>query len=217
MPEKLRMRMSAEEIANSLTHGVGLLLSVAGLVVLIVVAALHGGAINVVSCAIYGATLVCLYAASTLYHGVPSPRWRRALKTLDHCAIYLLIAGTYTPFTLVSLRGGWGWTLFGIVWGLAIAGILLKLWFVDHFAIASTIVYLAMGWLVVIAAKPILNAVPQSELIWLAAGGLLYTGGVVFFAWQRLRFSHAIWHLFVLGGSACHYVAVLWYVAPKAV
>jgi hemolysin III len=207
--------MSPEEIANSLTHGVGLLLSVVGLVVLIVVAALHGGAVNVVSCAIYGATLVCLYAASTIYHGVPSPRWRRALKTLDHCAIYLLIAGTYTPFTLVSLRGGWGWTLFGIVWGLAIAGILLKLWFVDHFAIASTIVYLAMGWLVVVAAKPILSSVPRVELIWLAAGGLLYTGGVVFFAWQRLRFSHAIWHLFVLGGSACHYVAVLYYVAPR--
>jgi len=209
------MRMSPEEIANSLTHGLGLLLSLAGLVVLIAVAAIHGGVINVVSCSVYGATLVCLYAASTVYHSITSPRWRRVLKTLDHCCIYLLIAGTYTPFTLVSLRGGWGWTLFGIVWGLAIAGILFKVWFVDHFAIASTIVYLAMGWLAVIAAKPMLSLVPRTELFWIAAGGLLYTGGIVFFAWQRLRFSHAIWHGFVLAGSACHYVAVLYYVAPR--
>ena len=145
-----------------------------------------------------------------------SPRWRRALKTIDHCCIYLLIAGTYTPFTLVSLRGSWGWSLFGIVWGLAIVGILLKLWFVDHFAIASTVVYLAMGWLVMIAAKPILSAVPRTELTWIAAGGLFYTAGVVFFAWQKLRFNHAVWHGFVLAGSACHYVAVLYYVAPRA-
>jgi len=210
------MRISPEEIANSLTHGLGLALSLAGLVVLIVVAAIHGGTINVVSCSVYGATLVCLYAASTIYHGVTSPRWRRALKTIDHCCIYLLIAGTYTPFTLVSLRGSWGWSLFGIVWGLAIVGILLKLWFVDHFAIASTIVYLSMGWLVMIAARPILSAVPRTELTWIAAGGLFYTAGVIFFAWQKLRFNHAIWHGFVLAGSACHYVAVLYYVAPRA-
>jgi hemolysin III len=159
---------------------------------------------------IYGATLVCLYTASALYLGIPSSRLKRALKIFDHCAIYLLIAGTYTPFLLVNLRGGWGWSLFRIIWGLALAGILFKFWFVDHFQILSTTVYLLMGWLAVIAVKPLLTMVPAAGLIWLLAGGLLYTTGIVFFAWKTIPYNHVIWHVFVMAGSACHYLAVLY-------
>ena len=145
--------LSAEELANAATHGLGLMLSITGLVILVILAAMRGSAWHIVSCAIYGATLVCLYAASTLYHGIPSKRLKRALKIFDHCAIYLLIAGTYTPFLLVNLRGPWGWSLFGVVWGMALVGIILKFWFVDHFQILSTTVYLLMGWLAVIAVR----------------------------------------------------------------
>ena len=164
-----------EELANSITHGIGLLLSVAGFVVLLVFAILRGGALQIISCAVYGSTLVCVYAASTLYHALPSPRTKRALKIFDHCAIYLLIAGTYTPFTLVTLRGGWGWSLFSIVWALAMAGIVFKFWFVDHFQILSTVVYLAMGWIALIAMKPLLSSIPPHGIYWLLAGGLLYS------------------------------------------
>jgi hemolysin III len=209
-------RITAEELANAITHGVGLILSLAGFVVLLVLAAMHGGPRLIVSCAIYGATLVCLYAASTLYHGIPSPRWKRALRIFDHSAIYLLIAGTYTPFLLVNLRGGWGWSLFGIVWGLAVAGIVFKFRFVDHFSFFSTMIYLVMGWLVVIALKPLLASVPVPGLLWLLAGGLLYTLGVVFYAWKKLPYNHVIWHLFVLSASTCHYLAVLYSVILPA-
>lgn len=203
-----------EELVNSMTHGLGLVLSVAGLVILVVLAAVRGTPRHVVSVSVYGATLVLLYAASTLYHAFRSPRLKRVFKIIDHSAIYLLIAGTYTPFTLVVLRGPWGWTLFGLVWGLAVAGIAFKTLFVDHFVIASTIVYVAMGWLVVIAIRPVLAMVPNRGLLWLLAGGLSYTMGVAFFAARRLPYSHAIWHLFVLGGSISHYFAVLFYVVP---
>ena len=209
-------RISAEELANVITHGVGLALSIAGLVVLLILAAMHGGPRLIVSCAIYGSTLVCLYAASTLYHGIPSPRRKRALRIFDHSAIYLLIAGTYTPFLLVNLRGGWGWSLFGIVWGLAMAGILFKFLFVDRFSFFSTLLYLLMGWLVLIALKPLLASVPSTGLRWLFAGGLLYSLGVVFYAWKNLPFNHVIWHLFVLAASTCHYLAVLYSVILPA-
>jgi hemolysin III len=208
--------ISGEELANALTHGAGFVLSVTGFVILLVLAALRGGAWHIVSCAIYGATLVCLYAASTLYHGIPSPRLKRALRIFDHSAIYLLIAGTYTPFLLVNLRGGWGWSLFGVVWGLALAGIFLKVWFVDRFQILSTTVYLLMGWLAVIAARPLFMMVPRAGLLWLLAGGLLYTSGVVFYAWKRIPYNHVIWHVFVLAGSTCHYFAVLYSIIPPA-
>jgi hemolysin III len=201
--------VSAEELANAVTHGIGLVMSTAGFVILLVLAALRGSAWHIVSCAIYGATLVCLYAASTLYHGIRSPRLKRVLKILDHSAIYLLIAGTYTPFLLVNLRGPWGWSLFGVVWGVTLAGIFFKFWFVDHFQILSTTVYLLMGWLAVIAVRPLLLMVPVSGLVWLLAGGLMYTAGVVFFAWKRIPYNHVIWHIFVLAGSTCHYFAVL--------
>ena len=209
-----RLRHSVEEVANTITHGIGLLLSVVGFVVLLVLAALRGTAWHIVACSIYGATLICLYTASTLYHAVISPRVKRALRIFDHSAIYLLIAGTYTPFLPVSLRGPWGWSLFGFIWGLALAGVLFKFWFVERFMILSTAVYIAMGWLVVIAAKPVITHVPFTALIWLLAGGLAYTGGVIFFAAKRIPCSHAIWHLFVLAGSICHYFAVLSTVIP---
>jgi hemolysin III len=210
-------RHSLEEIANAITHGIGLLLSIAGFVVLLVLAALRGTAWHIVACSIYGATLICLYAASTLYHAVISPRVKRALRIFDHSAIYLLISGTYTPFLLVSLRGPWGWSLFGVIWGLALAGVLFKFWFVERFAILSTVVYIAMGWLMVIAAKPVITHLSLSAIIWLLAGGLAYTGGVIFFAAKRIPYSHAIWHLFVLAGSICHYFAVLSTVIPPRV
>jgi hemolysin III len=202
-------RLSAEELANSLTHGVGLALSVAGFIVLVVLAAMRGSAWRIVSCAVYGSTLICLYTASTLYHGIRSRRLKRVLKICDHSAIYLLIAGTYTPFLLVNLRGSWGWSLFAVIWGLAMAGILLKVWFVEHFSILSTAVYVVMGWLALLAVKPMLLRIPHSGILWLLAGGVLYTVGVVFYAWKKVPYNHAIWHGFVLAGSTCHYFAVL--------
>lgn len=189
-------------------------LSVAGLAVLVTLAALRGTVWHIVGCSVYGATLVVLYTASTFYHSLRSPRLKRFFRILDHASIYLLIAGTYTPFTLVNLRGGWGWMLFGLVWGLAALGILFKIFFVDRFPIASTAVYLLMGWLAVIAIKPLLMLVPSGGLLWLLAGGLAYTAGIVFFAWGKMPYNHAVWHVFVLAGSICHYFAVLFYVLP---
>ena len=204
-----RLRLTVEEIANAVTHGIGLVLSIAGFAVLLVLAILRGTAWHIVACSVYGASLIALYSASTLYHAVVSPRLKRALRIFDHSAIYLLIAGTYTPFLLFYLRGPWGWSIFGVIWALAAAGVLFKLWFVDRVPRLSTAVYIAMGWLVVIAAKPVLTHVPARTLLWLLAGGLFYSAGVVFYAWKRLPYNHAVWHLFVLAGSTCHYFAVL--------
>jgi hemolysin III len=202
-------RLTLEEIANAVTHGIGLLLSIAGFVVLLVLAILRGTAWHIVACSIYGATLISLYSASTLYHAVVSPRLKRALRIFDHSSIYLLIAGTYTPFLLIDLRGLWGWSLLAIIWSLACAGVLFKIWFVDHVPRLSTAIYIAMGWLVVIATKPILTHVPLATLLLLLAGGLFYSSGVIFYASKRLPYAHAIWHLFVLAGSTCHYFAIL--------
>jgi hemolysin III len=205
-----------EELANGITHGIGLALSVVGLIVLVVLSILRGNAWHIAGCTTFGVTLVLLYAASTMYHSFRSPRFKRILKILDHTAIYLLIAGTYTPFTLVNLRGFWGWTLFGLVWGLSVFGILWKLFHVDRFQIVSTLVYVAMGWLVLIAIKPVMSAVPLSGMAWLFAGGLFYTVGILFFAWKRVPYNHAIWHVFVMAGSICHYFAVMFYVLPSS-
>lgn len=205
-----------EEIANALTHGVGALLSIAGLVVLVLFAAQDGGAMKVTSFSIFGAALVILYTASTCYHCAQSHRWKRIWRKVDHAAIYLLIAGTYTPFTLLNLQGGWGWTLFGLVWGFALIGIAFKAFYVGKFEILSTLAYLAMGWVIMIAIKPALSSIQPSGLLWLAAGGLAYTFGVIFYAMRRLPYNHAIWHVFVLAGSACHFVAVLRYALPAA-
>jgi hemolysin III len=203
-----------EELANGITHGIGLALSVVGLAILVILSILNGSAWHIAGCTTFGVTLVLLYTASTLYHSLRTPHLKRVLKILDHAAIYLLIAGTYTPFTLVNLRGFWGWTLFGLVWSLSIFGILWKLFHVDRFQIVSTLIYIVMGWIVVIAVKPLLAAVPLSGILWLLAGGLFYTVGVLFFAWKRIPYNHAIWHVFVMAGSICHYFAVLFYVLP---
>jgi hemolysin III len=204
-----------EEIAHSVTHGVGAVASAVGLVLLILRASRTGDAWIVVSFAIFGATMLVLYCASTLYHALKPPRARRIFMILDHAAIYLLIAGTYTPFLLVSLRGAWGWSLFGVVWGLAIAGIVFKAFYAGRFRLLSTFLYLGMGWLVVIAIKPLIHDVPEGALLWVLAGGLIYTGGTVFYLWRGLKFHHAIWHLCVLAGSACHFWAVYAYLAPR--
>ena len=198
----------AEEIANSVTHGVGLLASVVGAAVLLHRALGSGDPWHVASAAVYGGTLVALYAASTLYHSARRPTWKSRLRVVDHCAIYLLIAGTYTPFTLVPLRGVWGWTLLGVVWTLAALGIVYKLFLLGRFPRFSLFLYLAMGWMAVLAVVPMMASLPAGALAWLGAGGLAYTGGVWFFRAERTRFAHAVWHLFVLAGSVCHYLAI---------
>jgi hemolysin III len=205
-----------EELANSLTHGLGAVLSVAGLVLLTVYSALYGNVWHVVSTAIFGVTLVLLYSASTVYHSLGGESLKPLLQRFDHAAIFLLIAGSYTPFVLVPLRGPWGWSLFGIVWGLAVVGVALKFWFAGRFKLVSTLIYIGMGWLVVIAIKPLMAALPAGGVKLLVAGGLCYTGGAVFYLWKRLPYHHAVWHLFVLGGSACHWAAVFFYVVPGA-
>ncbi len=201
-----------EELANRLTHGLGAALSVAGLGLLVVFSARYGDAWQVVSTAIFGTTLVLLYTSSTLYHSSRDDRRKVLLQKFDHAAIFLLIAGSYTPFLLVTLRGPWGWSLFGVVWGLAIIGVALKFWFAGRFRVVSTLIYIGMGWLVMVAIKPLMAALPAGGLKLLIAGGLCYTGGTVFYLWKRLPYQHAIWHLFVLAGSACHWVAVFFYV-----
>ena len=205
-----------EQIANSVTHGAGLVASVAGLIVLVTAATRRGDAWIITSCAIYASTLVLLYAASTLYHSLAATRARHVFQIIDHSAIYLLIAGSYTPFALVNLRGPWGWTILGIIWALAAAGVTAKAVFGPRWPIVSTILYIAMGWTAVVAIKPMLLHVAPAGIAWLVAGGLAYTGGVVFFALDRMRYNHALWHLFVLGGSICHFVAVFFYVVPSA-
>jgi hemolysin III len=204
----------AEEIAHAITHGVGILLSIAALTILVAFAALRGDAWHIVSCSIYGSSLVLLYTASTLYHALPAPRAKGVFRTLDHAAIYVLIAGTYTPFTLVNLRGGWGWTLFGVAWGLAIFGVVLEAVAKPRVRILSLVLYLGLGWMAAIAVKPLFDSVAVGGLVLMLLGGLAYTGGVVFYCWERLPYNHAIWHIFVLAGSVFHYFAVLFYVIP---
>ena len=206
--------MIKEETVNAWTHGLGALLSLGGLFVLVFMAGRHGDAWHIVSCSIYGATLVLLFASSTLYHSFRNERVKHIFRIVDHASIYLLIAGTYTPFVLVNLRGKWGWSLFGVIWGLALAGIVFQIFFVSRFRIVQTLIYLAMGWLVVVAVKPLFEHVPRQGLLWLLLGGLCYTVGAFFYLWKKLPYHHAVWHLFVLGGSICHYFAILFYVLP---
>lgn len=205
-----------EEIANSITHGIGILLATAGTVVLIVFAALYGNGWHIVSCSIFGAALILLYLASTLYHAIQHPGAKPILRILDHSAILVLIAGTYTPITLVSLHGPWGWTLFALIWSLAVAGILVETTRLRRFRAGMLGLYVVMGWAVVAAIKPMLHQVSSGGLWLLLAGGLAYTGGITFYLWERLPYNHAIWHLFVMAGSILHYFAILLYIIPSA-
>ncbi|HLL88645.1 MAG TPA: hemolysin III family protein [Tepidisphaeraceae bacterium] len=204
----------AEELASTITHGIGAAAAVAGLVVLVALAAGSGDAMRVVTLSVFGATLFACYLASTLYHALPAGRWKHRALLCDYASIYLLIAGTYTPVLLVQLGGPWGWSLFGVVWTLAVVGIVLKTRCVDRFRTVSTLLYVAMGWIILVAAKPAVEALAGGALAWLVAGGVAYTAGVAFFLWQRLPFNHAIWHLFVIAGSACHFCLMLFHVAP---
>ncbi len=203
-----------EEIANSVTHGLGLVLAVIAFAVLVVGAVQVGDPWRVGSFSFYGATLVALYLASTLYHALPGARAKAWLKRCDHAAIFALIAGTYTPILLVTLRGPLGWTMAAVVWSIMVAGIALKLLFIDRFRRLLLGAYLAMGWLVVFVLHALWQRLPGAALGWLVAGGLAYTGGVAFYVWKRLPYGHAIWHLFVLGGSACHFFFFYFHVLP---
>lgn len=202
---------TGEEIANSITHGLGAAFSVAGLVFLLIAAITQGTALSITAAAIFGTTLILLYLASTLYHALTPPRAKRVFQILDHSAIYLLIAGTYTPLTLITLRGPWGWSLFAVIWTLAVLGVVFKSIWIDRHAKLSTAVYVLMGWCAVFAIRPLLRGLPGEGVLWLLAGGLSYTAGVVFYSSKR-RYAHAVWHLFVLGGSVCHYWTVYRYV-----
>jgi len=204
----------SEEIANSVTHGIGVLLAVTGLVAMIIASEANGSSRHIVTCSIFGATLILLYLTSTLYHSITISRVKNVLKTIDHSAIFLLIAGTYTPFMLVTLQGAWGWSLFGTVWGLALGGIILKLTPLGHQKAVSISLYLGMGWVVVIAIKPMLAALELSGFLLVLLGGLTYSIGVIFYVWKKLPYGHAIWHLFVLAGSCFHFFAVYYYVIP---
>ncbi len=207
-----RIQSSGEEIANSVSHGIGLLAALVATPFLVLAAAPHG-TMNIVGVSIFAATAAGLYLTSTVYHALPHGRAKRVLRGLDHGAIYLLIAGTYTPFTLGVLRGGWGWTLLGVIWSLALAGLIFKTLVSFRYPRLSTATYLAMSWLVIVAVYPLIQRIPIEGLLWLLAGGLLYTGGIGFYAAKQMKYAHFIWHLCVLTGTACHFVAVIAYSA----
>ncbi|MEE4311714.1 MAG: hemolysin III family protein [candidate division KSB1 bacterium] len=210
-----RQQSLGEEIANSITHGIGAALSIAALVILVVFASKYGDAWRVVSFSIYGSTLFFLYLVSTLYHSFAKTRVKIFFKILDHSSIYLLIAGTYTPIALVSMRGPWGWTIFGLIWALAIGGIIGKIFLIGKFKKLSVLLYLAMGWLIIIAIKPMLQMVPEGLIVWLVIGGLCYTLGIIFYALKKVPYFHFIWHLFVLGGSISHFFGILLHLTSK--
>ena len=200
-----------EEIFHSITHGIGVALAVAGLVVLVVLAAQGGDAWRIVSFSIYGVSLTLLYLASTLYHSFQDERLKRFFRHFDHLSIFLLIAGTYTPVTLTSLRGVWGWTLFGLIWVFAVGGIVYERLFLGRYKWITVTIYLGMGWLAIVAIKPMLTMVPRGLFWWLVAGSLCYTGGVLFYVRKKMRYHHVLWHLFVLFGSACHFLGFFFY------
>ncbi len=206
-----RPQSLGEEIANSVSHGIGLLAALVAFPILVSAALQRGDTAGIVGASVFATTMVMLYLASMLFHALPPGRAKRVFQILDHSAIYLLIAGTYTPFTLGVLRGAWGWTLFALVWALAVIGTVFKSLGGVRYTTFSTWVYLAMGWLVLIAAEPVWTLVPKWGIFWLFAGGIAYTAGAVFFMAERIRYFHFVWHLFVVMGTACHFIAVLWY------
>jgi hemolysin III len=204
----------AEELANRLTHCVAALFSIVGLVVLVVAASRTGDPYRIVSAAVFTSVLCIFYIISTLYHTFRNPRVRYIFRILDHAGIFLVIAASYTPFTLVSLREGNGWTLFGVVWGLAVVGVVFKTFMTHRLAFLAPVLYIALGWLIVVDLEGLLSMVPIKGVLWLFAGGLCYTVGIIFYAIDRIPYNHAIWHLFVVAGSLCHYLSILWYVVP---
>lgn len=210
-----RLQTVGEELANAVSHGAGFVAAVIATPFLLAAAARNGGLADLVGAAVFVATVMLAYLASTLYHAVPWPRLKSVLRAVDHSAIFLLIAGTYTPFTLGVLRGGWGWTLFGLVWTLALFGVVMKAFGGVRLPKLSMGIYLGMGWLIVVAIVPLVERMPPAGLAWLVTGGLAYTGGVAFYALDRYRYCHFIWHLFVLAGTACHFVAVMGYATPR--
>jgi hemolysin III len=203
-----------EELANRLTHSAAAVLSLVGLVILVTAASRTGDPYRIVSSAIFCGSLSLFYIVSTIYHTIRSPKARYIFRVLDHVGIYLVIAASYTPFTLVSLRENSGWILFGVVWGLATAGAIFKVFMTHRLAFLAPVLYIALGWLIVVDLEGLLTMVPTKGVLWLLAGGLCYTGGILFYAIDRIPYNHAIWHVFVIAGSFCHYLAVLWYVVP---
>lgn len=211
-----KVQSLAEELANSLTHGLGLFLSIAGLVILLIKAVNEGTAWHTVSVSLYGASLVVLYLISTIYHCLPQSRAKDVFNILDHCSIYVMIAGCYAPFTLVTLRGGWGWSIMGVAWAMMVLGIVLKVFWFSRTETLGLILYLSMGWLIVVALVPLVQALPLVGFCLLLAGGISFSTGVFFFRADRMRFNHSIWHLFVLAGTACHFLCVFFFVLPKS-
>ena len=201
-----------EEIANGITHGIGAVLSVAGLTLMVLLAVTQGDMARITSALVYGMSLILLFVTSTLYHSFQSPRIKSIFQILDHCAIYLLIAGTYTPVLLISLRGAWGYSLMAIIWSLALFGIFFKVLWREQFPKLSLLLYILMGWLIIVASTQMFANIPTGGLVLLLMGGVIYTAGTLFFVWDRIPYNHAIWHLFVLGGSICHFLAIYRYV-----
>jgi len=213
--EEIKYYSPIEEKINIISHAIGFILSIVALVLLVTHANLHGDVWHIVSFSIFGASLIILYAASTFYHNAKKPELRNRLKIIDHAAIYVLIAGSYTPFTLVTLHGTIGWVIFGISWGLALTGIILKLFFTGKYNLISTLMYVFMGWVIVFAIKPLINNLPLAGLFWLFAGGMAYTIGAILYSIKKIKFNHAMFHVFVLMGSFSHFVSVFFYVLPR--
>ena len=213
--EGIKYYSPIEEKINIISHGIGLILSIVALVLLVTHANLHGDVWHVVSFSIFGASLIILYAASTFYHSAKKPRLRKRMKIIDHASIYVLIAGSYTPFTLVTLNSTIGWVIFGTSWGLALTGIILKLFFTGKYNLISTIMYILMGWIIILAIKPLINNLPLEGLLLLFAGGISYTIGAIIYSIRKIKFNHAIFHIFVLMGSFCHFISVFYYVLPS--
>ena len=212
--EEIKQYSPTEEKINIISHAIGFILSIVAFLLLVTHAALHGDVRHIVSFSIFGASLILLYAASTFYHSSKNPELRKKLKFIDHASIYILVAGTYTPFTLITLSGRLGWVIFGTAWGLAITGIILKLFFTGKYNLISTSMYLFMGWVIVFAIKPLISNLPSEGFLWLLAGGISYTIGAVLYSIKKIKFNHAIFHMFVLTGSFCHFVSVFFYVLP---